>query len=288
MAGALWGWVGAFDCGADGVSVGHTPGHGLSVAGVWPAGLSGREAAQGRWRRWRSGSAAGDLFGREELVGSAAGVGSAECRGDGGWEVLLPLGACGILLDADTHGREDSSGSGEKPAVNLVSSLLALNVERDPQELLARLGRMALSLRTRLRPDAASVAIVELVDWAAVCMADVMPPEMAVRARRTLLQEENENMMALARTAQEWKRAWLAEGHAKGQADERARGRAALLRVLWAQLVTKFGEDAAATAMARLEGVSETETLARVGEWIADCDSVAELLGRLERIPKRP
>ena len=99
--------------------------------------------------------------------------------------------------------------------------LLALNVERDPQELLARLGRMASWLRTRLRLDAASVAIAELVDWAAVCMADVMPPEMVVRARRVLLQEENESMMALARTAQEWKRAWLAEGHTKDRQKSR-------------------------------------------------------------------
>ncbi len=199
-------------------------------------------------------------------------------------EVLLPLGACCILLDADTHGREDSLGLDEEPAANLVSSLLALNVERDPQELLARLGRMASWLRTRLRLDAASVAIAELVDWAAVCMADVMPPEMVVRARRVLLQEENESMMALARTAQEWKRAWLAEGHTEGQAEEQARGRAALLRVLRAQLVRRFGEDVAATVVARLDGVSGPETLVQVGEWIVDCDSAAELLGRLEGI----
>ena len=213
------------------------------------------------------------------------GARSAGVTADG--EVLLPLSACCILLDAGAHGREDSLGSGEKPAVNLVSALLALNAERDPQELLPRLGRMAASLRTRLQPAAASVAIEELLDWAAVCMADVMSPEIVVRARRLLLQEENENMMALARTAQEWKRAWLAEGRAEGQAEERARGRAALLRLLRAQLVTKFGEAASATVVARLDGVPGTDTLARVGEWIVDCDSAAELLGRLEGVSGR-
>ncbi len=106
-----------------------------------------------------------------------------------------------------------------------------------------------------------------------------------------LLQEENENMMALARTAQEWKRAWLAEGHAEGhaegQAEERVRGRAALLRLLRAQLVRKFGEEAAAMVVARLDGVSGMDTLERVGEWIVDCDSAAKLLGRLEGVSGR-
>lgn len=167
---------------------------------------------------------------------------------------------------------------------------------------------MASSLRTRLRPAAASVAIKELVDWAAVCMADVMTPEMVVRARGVLLQEENENMMALARTAQEWKRAWDAGGRteelremlaaglarvlaeadalelAAARAEWRAEGQATLLRV---QLVKKFGEDVAATVMARLEGVADTETLERVGRWIVECDSAAELLRRLEGVSGR-
>lgn len=230
------------------------------------------------------------------------GARSAEVTAGG--EVLLPLGACCILLDADTHGREDSSGTGAKPTGNLVSSLLALNVERDPQELLARLVRMASSLRTRLRPAAASVAIKELLDWTTVCMADMMSPEMVVQARQVLLQEENERMMALARTAQEWKRAWDAEGRTEelremlaagfarvlAEADAlelaaaRAEGQATLLRV---QMVTKFGEDAAATAMARLEDVFDPGTLERVGRWIVECDSAAELLRRLEGVSGR-
>ena len=99
-------------------------------------------------------------------------------------------------------------------------------------------------------------------------------------------------MMALARTAQDWKRAWLAEGRAEGQAEgraeEQARGRAALLQVLRVQVVRKFGEDAAAMVSARLEGVSGTGTLARVAEWIVDCDSASELLGRLDGVlPER-
>lgn len=148
------------------------------------------------------------------------------------------------------------------------------------------------------------MAIKELVDWTAVCMADMMSPEMVVQARQVLLQEENESMMALARTAQEWKRAWDAEGRTEelremlaagfarvlAEADAlelaaaRAEGQATLLRV---QMVTKFGEDAAATAMARLEDVFDPGTLERVGRWIVECDSAAELLRRLEGVSGR-
>ena len=67
----------------------------------------------------------------------------------------------------------------------------------------------------------------------------------------------------------------LNEGVARARADERAR----LCRLAG----RKFGGRAADRLSARIDGVTEPERLAEVGDWIIDCGTEAEFLARAER-----
>ena len=79
---------------------------------------------------------------------------------------------------------------------------------------------------------------------------------------RTMLEEQ----------VQEWTRQWFEEGREQGRAEERA-----LLCRLTAR---KFGTDTAERLSGVLNGLADPERLAEVGEWIAECETSAELLGR--------
>lgn len=67
---------------------------------------------------------------------------------------------------------------------------------------------------------------------------------------------------------------WLAEGAAQARADERA---------LLCQLAgRKFGGQAAKRLSAQIEGVTDPQRLAEVGDWIIDCGTEAEFLTRAQ------
>ena len=71
----------------------------------------------------------------------------------------------------------------------------------------------------------------------------------------------------------------VTEGVARARADERAR----LCRLAG----RKFGGRAAARLSARIDGVTDPERLAEVGDWIIDCGTEAEFLARAERAGDR-
>ena len=88
---------------------------------------------------------------------------------------------------------------------------------------------------------------------------------------------------------------WLAEGAAQGEArgirrgrsegiaQGEARARADERRLLCRQAGRKFGERAAERLSALINGVTDPERLAEVGDWIIDCGTEAEFLARAGR-----
>ena len=95
----------------------------------------------------------------------------------------------------------------------------------------------------------------------------------------------------LEERVKEWTAEWVEEGRRKGLEQGLERGlergilqgiarEAELLRRL---VMRKFDAPTAERLSAMLEGVDDPEELARVGEWIIECATGAELLDRVGR-----
>ena len=74
-----------------------------------------------------------------------------------------------------------------------------------------------------------------------------------------------------------WERQVEARGRAEGEEIALARGRALLERMV----ALRFGGDTAKRFGVLLEGVSDPERLAGMGEWIIECEDGASLLVRM-------
>ena len=185
-----------------------------------------------------------------------------------GWP-WLPLGAAAVLLDAASHGSDDSNPS------NVVASLLSLNVAPDVQSLERGLDDVAELLWKSLPPQRTRRLIDDLMDWVSVCQPDVTPT-MLESTRRTLKREEEPTMMALARMGIEYPRRLRAEGRAEGRAESLVQQRALLLRLA----TRKFDAESAESLEPLLAAVDDAARLAEVADWIIDCDTAADLLAR--------
>ena len=90
----------------------------------------------------------------------------------------------------------------------------------------------------------------------------------------------------LAETVHEWTAEWVEQGREEGREEGRGQGieqgreqgqRALLCR----QAARKFDAAAAQRLAAALEDVADPDRLAQVGDWIIECDTAADLFGRL-------
>ena len=81
----------------------------------------------------------------------------------------------------------------------------------------------------------------------------------------------------LEEQVEEWTRQWFEDGREEGRKQGRAEERALLLHRLTAR---KFGAETADRLSGVLNGLADPERLAEVGEWIIECETSAELLGR--------
>ena len=72
---------------------------------------------------------------------------------------------------------------------------------------------------------------------------------------------------------------WLAEGRERGVTEGRANERALLCQLAG----RKFGGQAAERLSAQIEGVTDPQRLAEVGDWIIDCGTEAEFLTRAKQ-----
>ena len=92
---------------------------------------------------------------------------------------------------------------------------------------------------------------------------------------------EGGNMATLHEArAREWQAEWFQRGHDQGI----GRGQTELMR---RQAKRKFDAETAERLSGLLDGLTDSERLAEVGEWIIECETGAELLDRTERVIRR-
>ncbi len=105
--------------------------------------------------------------------------------------------------------------------------------------------------------------------------ADAEGPLAQLRETQTMLEE----------TVREWTREWLEQGRAQGIEQARAQGIAQGGQeervLLCRQAARKFDGGAAEGLAAALDGVTDPDRLARVGDWIIECATASELLARV-------
>ena len=95
--------------------------------------------------------------------------------------------------------------------------------------------------------------------------------------------------------ARRWEAQWLQEGiaqgieqgiergRAEGRTEGRAEGLAEERALLCRQAARKFGAGTGERLTGLLDGLTDPERLAEVGEWLIECETEAELLGRVKQ-----
>ena len=168
------------------------------------------------------------------------------------------------------------------PADNLVSALIALEKTRDA----ARLGEALQALGDLLRAQGDDHLTRAFVTWLRQGLRVAGPLPAGEGDPLTELQE---TQTMLEENVREWTREWLEQGMKQGRAQGIEQGRAQGVeqggheaRALLCRLAArKFDAGAAKGLAAALAGVTDPDRLARVGDWIIECATVSELLGRV-------
>ena len=184
-------------------------------------------------------------------------------------DLLQPGGYA--VLDVESLALEDL------PHGNRVSSWVRLLRARDPEELLMRLAEGLWEF-----PEAEDEGFREaLYAWALALWELMMPGAEALppRAELEMKQEAQEMTTFYEANAKKWRAGVLQQGIAQGRTEARADERALLRR----QAGRKFGSRASERLSALIDGVSDPERLAEVGDWIIDCATEDEFLARAGR-----
>ena len=158
------------------------------------------------------------------------------------------------------------------PADNLVSALAGLEKARDAPGLAAALRALRALLRAA-GDEHLRRAFGAWFRWS--LRASGRLPSGAGDSLARL--EERQTMLEEA--LGEWTREWLERGRDEGIEQGRDEERALLCRLA----VRKFDGAAAEELAAALAGVTDPERLGRVGEWIIECSTAADLLARVRR-----
>ena len=172
-----------------------------------------------------------------------------------------------VVLDAGAGALEDW------PRGNRVTCWVRLLRAHDLDELLARLVE-----GLREFPEASDEGFREaLYAWAQALWELKAPDAGALPPRAELENSQGAEEMTtlLEANIDKWKAGLVQQGRSEARADQRAQ--------LRRQAGRKFGDRAADRLSAAIEGVSDPERLAEVGDWIIDCRTEAELLARAGR-----
>ena len=156
------------------------------------------------------------------------------------------------------------------PADNLVSALIALEKTRDA----ARLGEALQALSELLQATGDDHLTQAFVAWLHEGLRVAAPLPAGEGDALTQLQE---TQTMLKENVRDWTREWLEQGRAQGIEEGRHEERALLCRLA----ARKFDAGIAGDLAAALAGVTDPERLARVGDWIIECATAAELLARV-------
>ena len=179
-----------------------------------------------------------------------------------------------FLLDVGRYGADDL------PCGNLVSALILLENSRTPTELERGLDRVVAWVRGPGEHELKRA----FGEWIRQVLLRRRFPEAALERAAEL--EEVRTM--LEEQVQEWTRQWFEEGREEGreQGLERGieQGRAEERALLCRLTARKFDADTAERLSGVLNGLADPERLAEIGEWIIECETSAELLGRAGNI----
>ena len=163
------------------------------------------------------------------------------------------------------------------PRGNRVSSWARLLRSDGPEELLGRLVEGLWEF-----PQAEDDGFREALHaWAQALWEPMVPGAGGLPPRSELERNQGAEEMTtlLEANLNKWKAGVLQQGITQGMERARADQRAQLGRLAG----RKFGGRAAERLSALIEGESDSERLAEVGDWIIDCGTEAELLARAGR-----
>ena len=156
------------------------------------------------------------------------------------------------------------------PPGNLVSALVGLEKTRDAPGLREALRALGELLRAAGDEHLARAFMAWL--RSELREAGRLPP-----GGGDALAQLQETQTMLKETVREWTREWLEQGRAQGIEQGRDEERALLCRLA----ARKFDGAAAEGLAAALAGVTDPERLGRVGDWIIECATAADLLARV-------
>ena len=156
------------------------------------------------------------------------------------------------------------------PAGNLVSALIGLEKARGTAGLRAALQALLDLLQAPEDDDLTRV----LVTWLhqGLRVAGRLPA-----GERGPLAQLQEMHTMLEENVRAWTREWLEQGRAQGIEQGRNEERALLCRLA----ARKFDAASAERLAAALAGVTDPDRLGRVGDWIIECATAADLLARV-------
>ncbi|MYE84444.1 MAG: Rpn family recombination-promoting nuclease/putative transposase [Gammaproteobacteria bacterium] len=139
-----------------------------------------------------------------------------------------------------------------------------------------RLPAQAAALRARLDPPALRPLLEVALRWAQQTAERLIDFDLGAddMAEVDRMHESGELEAYFARRRRAYQERYRKEGLEQGQAAERS-----LLQRLASR---KFGPSADARLAPLLKDIGSTDTLATVGEWIIDCDTLEELVARLD------
>ena len=179
------------------------------------------------------------------------------------------------VLDARHVGVEDL------PVGNLVTAVVHLERTRTPWDLAEVAGMLRGWLR---RPEDEGLRRV-LGSWVREVAESFAPPGEVLGAELTLEEVE----MTVVERAREWSRQLIREGRERGMQEGMMQGREQGIEqglahertLLRRQAASRFGVDVAERLTAVLNGISDPEHLAEVGEWLVRCETGEAFLARV-------
>ena len=171
-------------------------------------------------------------------------------------EVLATLAQPYAALDARRHPRE------HLPPRNLVATLFMLCRVAAVRAAFAE--RLSTTMPTLFPADDAAALVERLTN---------MRTEEEPMAYTVLEDKLRRQMRRIDREGE-------ARGLARGREEGREQGLAAYRKLLASQVTRKFGPDTAARVAGPLADIAEVDRLERVGGWVVECASAAELIAR--------
>ena len=196
--------------------------------------------------------------------------------------VAAPSGVPFLLQPGGYEVLDAGAGSEDDwPKGNRVTSWVRLLRSEDPERLLVRLVE-----GFREFPGPLDEGFREaLYAWAPALWERSMPGAVELPPRSELENRQGAEVMTslIEANFDKWEAGLVQQGMkrgiAQGKTEARAQHRAQLGRLAG----RKFGDRAAERLAALIEGESDPERLAEVGDWIIDCGTEAEFLARADR-----